>query len=76
MTSHSSEWTASDIASYDQSLAAADLRAHTLALALRIGAVQVGERQSMANITLLMLTDYSKEELAGLLIAVLRRQAE
>ena len=70
----SSKWTPAEISAYDQHLAAADVELDQLILTLQIGTSDVGERQAMASVGLLV----SREEpaaLTGLLMAALRRLA-
>jgi hypothetical protein len=69
-----STWTAAEIGAYDQFLAEADAEVARLVTTLQAGIGEAGERQAMANVTLLVC-DREPAALSGLLVTALRRLA-
>lgn len=69
------QWTPAEVAAYDQYLAGANAEIDLLATAIQIGVSEVGERQAMASMTVL-INQREYAELAGLLVAALLRISE
>jgi hypothetical protein len=66
-------WPADVVAAYDQYLAETDAKVSLLVRALQAASGAVGEHQAMADVSLLIPRD--PDEMAGLLIASIRRLA-